>query len=492
MYNGRELSGTYLREVLPLASKEEFRRIMGYYNPDIQFLFKKKFHPDIVELKEQLLDEGERVTRTQLQRIEQYADRLFKSFNIDINFQDLSKGTHFWHRINDPRNGTPITTDELRQIFKKAAQKYGSYLGQVNDNYQAILKDMETDINIPFIIKFDKENNELDLVPKTIMRKSNFTDLNKPFLKMETTNHQPYTRHICHLYENPNLTINDYFDLVDALTINTDRIDFVSLKLDGWSLQLTFKGQEFYVARNKNEIINPLSLKQLMDKYNDDRSKQFVFTIAMKDLSKSLSTLGQNQLNIIFNNGRTFLNFEIIHPQSENILEYDDSFLSLHSLITYDNQGNETYRTTNLPFDFSHLDRGQEFKIQVTPKFKLEPLENPEAITSILNDLKSKNDHKSTILYLENLIIQNFCKKNNFPQNNIQKIFQILQSVQGQLKTKDDTKLFQDCIKLVDLIGGLNPIEGLVFEYKGQVYKLTGSYGVLIPIFRIYNKMRYL
>lgn len=150
---GSEISGTYLRSTLPMCTQVEFQRIMGYYDPVIHNLFKKKFHPDIIEMVESILiKEENRITKTQLQRIEQYADSLFKQFGIDINFQDLTKGTHFYDRLNDPRNESPITSDELRQLFRKASQKYGHKLGTSSEGIEGVLYDMQTDINLPLLL----------------------------------------------------------------------------------------------------------------------------------------------------------------------------------------------------------------------------------------------------------------------------------------------------------------------------------------------------
>jgi len=49
MGSTEELSGTFLRRTLPLVTQREFAAIMGYYDPNLQYLFKKRFHPDITE-----------------------------------------------------------------------------------------------------------------------------------------------------------------------------------------------------------------------------------------------------------------------------------------------------------------------------------------------------------------------------------------------------------------------------------------------------------
>ena len=57
---------------------------------------------------------------------------------------------------------------------------------QLGPDAEAVLKDMQTDINMPFVLKYDKRNQEFELVAKTVMRKkgvqdkqSNFVYINK-------------------------------------------------------------------------------------------------------------------------------------------------------------------------------------------------------------------------------------------------------------------------------------------------------------------------
>ena len=49
---------------------------------------------------------------------------------------------------------------------------------RMGDNAQAVIHDMETDINMPFVLNLDK-NGMLDLVAKTVMRKKDFKTSNQ-------------------------------------------------------------------------------------------------------------------------------------------------------------------------------------------------------------------------------------------------------------------------------------------------------------------------
>ena len=119
-----------------------------------------------------IIDED--VTQSQLNDIEKYEDRLFKSVNIDVNFT-----RHFVDRVNDRRNEKPISTSELTRLFKQTYKKHGKKIPKMGDDAQAVIQDMQTDINMPFVLAYDDRNKELDLVAKTIMRKKNFKTPNQ-------------------------------------------------------------------------------------------------------------------------------------------------------------------------------------------------------------------------------------------------------------------------------------------------------------------------
>lgn len=118
---------------------------------------------------------NENMTSKQIDEVEKFADKLFGKLNIDV---DLS-GRHLYDRINDSRNGKPITAPELIAMFKKTFRKHGKDIKKMGAGIQAVIKDTNTDLNLPFMLKWDKKTDELDLVAKTVMRKKKFQTSNQ-------------------------------------------------------------------------------------------------------------------------------------------------------------------------------------------------------------------------------------------------------------------------------------------------------------------------
>ena len=111
---------------------------------------------------------SEDVTQKQLNDLEKFGDRLLAKFKIDIEFT-----RHFADRMNDARNKPSITVAELQKVFKKIAKRKAVEIRQ-NPDSEAVLKDMQADLNLPIVINYDKNKDEYEVVNKTIMRKKNF------------------------------------------------------------------------------------------------------------------------------------------------------------------------------------------------------------------------------------------------------------------------------------------------------------------------------
>ena len=121
------------------------------------------------------------LTAKDLDTVEKYADKLYKSLGVDIAFT-----RHFLDRVNDTRNIKQITVAELIRLFKQSYKKYGKQIPKLGNDAQAVLNDIKTDINMPFVLKWD--GKEFELIAKTIMRKKDFKTSNK---KLSFEENQP-------------------------------------------------------------------------------------------------------------------------------------------------------------------------------------------------------------------------------------------------------------------------------------------------------------
>jgi hypothetical protein len=124
----------------------------------------------------------EDLSKADVDGIERFADKLYKKLGIDVTFTK-----HFMDRVNDERNGKPISGAELVRLFKKEYERWGKDVAQMGPGMEGTFKDLTTDINLPFVLRWDRDEEELDLVAKTIMRKKNFKTHNQEFPVDEDT-----------------------------------------------------------------------------------------------------------------------------------------------------------------------------------------------------------------------------------------------------------------------------------------------------------------
>ena len=113
-------------------------------------------------------EEEEEVSKHEVDKLESELDLLFKDLKMDVEFTP-----HFNERMNDPRNLSPITIEELKSLFYDIHDRYGNQLKKMDTNTQGVMKDPPTNINIPFVI--DQHGDRIvTLYNKTIMKKKGF------------------------------------------------------------------------------------------------------------------------------------------------------------------------------------------------------------------------------------------------------------------------------------------------------------------------------
>lgn len=116
-----------------------------------------------------LLAESKEITQDDLKRLERYFTQVFKSLGLEVDFS-----RHFLDRVNDARNSKPITLPELINLFNKEYAIYGTKIARISIEQEAVMRDASTEINVPFVIKWNPRTKMLILRSKTIMRKKVF------------------------------------------------------------------------------------------------------------------------------------------------------------------------------------------------------------------------------------------------------------------------------------------------------------------------------
>jgi len=144
------------------------------------------------DAKEESMYEGieqeleEFVSQNQLNDVERFAEKLFKKYNIDIDFT-----RHFFDRVNDERNveigGSEITVPELQQLFKKEQRQWGKKIAEIPSGEEGVMLDKRTNINIPFVKKDTPEPQPDKVITKTTMKKPNFHPKGNPVYAVEST-----------------------------------------------------------------------------------------------------------------------------------------------------------------------------------------------------------------------------------------------------------------------------------------------------------------
>ncbi len=147
--------------------------------------------------------------------------------------------------------------------------------------------------------------------------------------------------HMAHPFDDNDLTFEDLKELVRrSLAGELDLESAVSEKTDGQNLQVTFKDGQVGAARNKSTVINPMSIDDIAQKFEGRGDIEKAFVYAMEDLEKAILAIPEAQRTKLFQNGRRFVNLEIIYPATQNVISYGPAaYLQFHGLDEFDETG---------------------------------------------------------------------------------------------------------------------------------------------------------
>ena len=162
--------------------------------------------------------------------------------------------------------------------------------------------------------------------------------------------------HMNHPFDDKDLTFADLKQIIlNGLGGTLSREDNVTEKLDGQNLMISWVNGKLVTARNKGQLKNfgktAMDTKGVASKFAGRGDIKDAFVFAMKDLSKSISSLSDKQKEKIFGNGKRWMNLEVIYPKSSNVIDYDKTEIIFHGTLEYD----ETGRPIGQPKDSARI-----------------------------------------------------------------------------------------------------------------------------------------
>ena len=121
----------------------------------------------------------------------------------------------------------------------------------------------------------------------------------------------------------------------------------VKEKTDGQALAVSHRAGRVIFARNKghyrdfgkNAIKGSKGIASFFGEHPNDNVKE-AFTYAAKDLEKAILALSDRQKQLLFADGRRWINVEVIWPATVNVIPYNHELLVLHNFREYDEAGN--------------------------------------------------------------------------------------------------------------------------------------------------------
>jgi hypothetical protein len=147
--------------------------------------------------------------------------------------------------------------------------------------------------------------------------------------------------HMSHPFDDMDLTFGDLKDIISK-ALNGE-LGVVREKTDGQALAISWKNGRLIAARNKGHLqnagANAMGIEDVASKFGGRGGLTDAYNFAMKDLSAAISGLSDSQRKKIFNEGKCFMNLEVIWPTSVNVIPYGQALLVFHNTTCYDEKG---------------------------------------------------------------------------------------------------------------------------------------------------------
>ncbi len=180
----------------------------------------------------------------------------------------------------------------------------------------------------------------IDNLPRVKFTPTKFIKENKEETKQLIMEGGAYG-HMSHPFDDMQLTFGQLKDIIQKAL--DGELGVVREKTDGQALAISWKNGRLIAARNKGHLANAganaMGIEEVASKFAGRGGLTDAYNFAMKDLSAAISGLSDKQRKKIFNEGKCFMNLEVIWPTSVNVIPYGQALLVFHNTTCYDESG---------------------------------------------------------------------------------------------------------------------------------------------------------
>ncbi len=299
----------------------------------------------------------------------------FKNKKVDV--KNIGKDQHGMPTINGKQATTFRTINEVSGLTGDDAQPDGAFLpknavrqlgandgSNKSDNWFKNGGYIQTDFPIADAIFGDEDaletyiNYSDDNIPRNDFPKTKFNKgdgiikmdeyqkltqkvLRELFIEDNLITEGGAYGHMSHPFDDMDLTFGQLKDIISKAL--DGELGVVREKTDGQALAISWKKGRLIAARNKGHLANAganaMGIEGVASKFAGRGGLTDAYNFAMKDLSAAIGGLSQKQREKIFNEGKCFMNIEVIWPESVNVIPYGQALLIFHNTTCYNEKG---------------------------------------------------------------------------------------------------------------------------------------------------------
>lgn len=214
--------------------------------------------------------------------------------------------------------------------------------------------------------------------------------------------------HMANIWDADQFTFNDLKKII--MNALKGELGLTTFKLDGANLTISWIDGQLKAARNQTQLKNwgeqSMTTQEVKQKFAGRGALQNAFHESMVDLGNAIGKLTDKQKFKIFQNGKKWMSFEIMHPGVENVIPLDVVNIHFHGTREIDVDGNTM---TENKADAKLLENMlRQIRQEKQKTFHIKSI---EPVT--LKRIKDYNTHKKTIISKLNDVMKKYKLKGN-------------------------------------------------------------------------------